>query len=99
MRGVKSVDLVAIVDFLYYGEANVYQENIDGFLAIAEELKVKGLTGNEDKRSDSKEEPKKEQVQKDNRDSGQKKKQTFPKNEQVQKDNRDSGQKKKQTFP
>merc|ERR1712204_49701 len=32
MRGVKSEDLVAIVDFLYYGEANVYQENIDGFL-------------------------------------------------------------------
>jgi len=46
MRGVKSEDLVAIVDFLYYGEANVYQENIDAFLAIAEELKLKGLTGN-----------------------------------------------------
>jgi len=28
MRGVKSDDLVAILDFLYYGEANVYQENI-----------------------------------------------------------------------
>jgi len=47
MRGVKSEDLVAIVDFLYYGEANVYQENIDAFLAIAEELNLKGLTGNE----------------------------------------------------
>ena len=35
MRGVKSEDLVAIVDFLYYGEANVYQENIDSFLTIA----------------------------------------------------------------
>jgi len=46
MRGVKSEDLVAIVDFLYYGEANVYQENIDAFLVIAEELKLKGLTGN-----------------------------------------------------
>merc|ERR1712129_365619 len=49
MRGVRSDDLVAIVDFLYYGEANVYQENIDGFLALAEELKLKGLTGNDDK--------------------------------------------------
>jgi len=46
MRGVTLEDLVAIVDFLYYGEANVYQENIDTFLAIAEELKLKGLTGN-----------------------------------------------------
>jgi len=45
MKGVKSEDLVAIIDFLYYGEANVYQENIDAFLAIAEELKLKGLSG------------------------------------------------------
>jgi len=46
MRGVKSEDLLAIIDFLYMGEANVYQENIDAFLAIAEELNLKGLTGN-----------------------------------------------------
>ena len=45
MRGVKSEDLLAIVDFLYNGEANVYQENLDSFLAIAEELKLKGLMG------------------------------------------------------
>ena len=29
MRGMKSEDLVAILDFLYCGEANVYQENLD----------------------------------------------------------------------
>ena len=45
MRGIKSEDLVAMVDFLYYGEANVNQENLDAFLALAEELKLKGLTG------------------------------------------------------
>jgi len=45
MRGIKSDDLIAIVDFLYYGEAKVYQENLDGFLAIAEELQLKGLEG------------------------------------------------------
>ena len=44
-RGFKSEDLAAILDFLYFGEANVYQENLDSFLAIAEELKLKGLTG------------------------------------------------------
>ena len=43
MRKVKSEDLVAIIDFLYCGEANVYQENLDSFLAIAEELQLKGL--------------------------------------------------------
>jgi len=47
MRGLKSEDLVAIIDFLYLGEANVYQANLDSFLAIAEELKLKGLTGNQ----------------------------------------------------
>merc|ERR1719234_1209714 len=45
MRGVKSENLLAIVDFLYCGEANVYQENLDSFLAIAEELQLKGLMG------------------------------------------------------
>jgi hypothetical protein len=45
MRGMKADVLVAVVDFLYYGEANIYQENLDVFLAIAEELKLKGLTG------------------------------------------------------
>ena len=45
MRGMKSTDLTAIVDFLYYGEANIYEENLDTFLAIAEEFKLTGLTG------------------------------------------------------
>merc|ERR1712129_454314 len=47
MRGMKSEDMVAIVDFLYHGEANVYQESLDSFLAVAEELRLKGLTGNQ----------------------------------------------------
>ena len=45
MRGMKLEDLLAIVDFLYYGEANIYQENLDTFLTIAEELQLKGLYG------------------------------------------------------
>ena len=45
MRGVKSEDMAAIVEFLYCGKASVPQDNLDSFLAIAEELKLKGLTG------------------------------------------------------
>ena len=45
MRGMRSDDLLAIVDFLYCGEANVLQENLDSFLAIAEEFRLKGLMG------------------------------------------------------
>ena len=48
MRGVKSGDLLAIVDFLYRGEANVFQVNLDSFLAIAEELQLNGLMGKTD---------------------------------------------------
>merc|ERR1712204_27357 len=45
MMGLKSEDLEAMIDFLYIGEANVYQENLDSFLALAEELQMKGLMG------------------------------------------------------
>ena len=48
MRGMKSIDLVALVDFVYFGEAKVFQENLDSFLAIAEELQLKGLQGSKD---------------------------------------------------
>ena len=44
-KGFQSQDLLAILDFLYFGEASVFQENLDSFLALAEELKLKGLTG------------------------------------------------------
>ena len=43
MRGIKSEDLEAIVDFLYYGETNIYHENLETFLYIAQELNLKGL--------------------------------------------------------
>ena len=48
MRGMKSEDLVAILDFLYSGEANVYQENLDSFLVIAEELQLEGLKSSDE---------------------------------------------------
>ena len=48
MRGLKSDDLVAIADFLYFGEAKVNQESLDAFLGLAEELKLKGLSGGRD---------------------------------------------------
>ena len=43
MRGVNFEDLTAILDFLYLGEANLYQEKLESFLTIANELKLKGL--------------------------------------------------------
>ena len=57
MRGMKSDDLLAIMDFLYCGEANVFQENLDSFLAIAEELQLKGLMGKTDEEVNEKKIP------------------------------------------
>ena len=45
MKGMKSEDMAAIIDFLYRGEVSVFQENLESFLAIAEELKLKGFAG------------------------------------------------------
>merc|ERR1712204_55444 len=61
MRGVNSKDLVAIIDFLYHGEANVYQENLEAFLAVAKELQLKGLMGSDiekEKEEEKKKSPK-----------------------------------------
>ena len=44
MRSLRSEVLIAIVDFLYFGEAKISQENLNPFLALAEELQLNGLT-------------------------------------------------------
>ena len=48
MRGLKAKDLVAVVDFIYLGEANIIQEDLNGFLALAEELQLKGMAGSQE---------------------------------------------------
>ena len=45
MRGMKSEDFLALVDFLYHGEVDIDEANLNRFLALADELKLKGLTG------------------------------------------------------
>ena len=45
MKGTNSEDLMAIVDFVYFGEANIFHENLETFLALAEDLKLRGLEG------------------------------------------------------
>ena len=44
LRGISQTDLQYILDFIYYGEVNVTQDNLNSFLAVAEDLKIKGLT-------------------------------------------------------
>ena len=44
MKGVKFSDLEAVLSFVYHGEVNVDEANLNSFLAVARELEVKGLT-------------------------------------------------------
>ena len=44
LSGVKLVDLQSVLNFMYHGEVSVAQEELNSFLAVAEDLKVKGLT-------------------------------------------------------
>ena len=61
LKGVKYRELLAILNFMYMGEVNVAQEELNSFLAVAEELKVKGLTQNNSDSSEPKQAAKKEQ--------------------------------------
>merc|ERR1712025_359236 len=48
LKGVEFNDLQAVLTFMYHGEVNVAQEQLNSFLSVAEDLQVKGLTQNKD---------------------------------------------------
>jgi len=54
LKGVKYTDLLSVLNFMYHGEVNVAQEELNSFLAVAEDLKVKGLTQNNANAADTK---------------------------------------------
>ena len=43
VSGVNSVNLGCILDFIYYGEVNLFQEQLDHFLESAQKLEIEGL--------------------------------------------------------
>ena len=47
LKGVKYAELQSVLNFMYHGEVNVAQEELNSFLAVAEDLKIKGLTQKE----------------------------------------------------
>jgi len=58
LKGVKHEHLLLVLNFMYHGEVNVAQEELNSFLAVSEDLQVKGLTQSEtrqDRRSNIKE--------------------------------------------
>jgi len=46
LKGVKYQELLSVLNFMYLGEVNIAQDELNSFLAVAEDLRVKGLTQN-----------------------------------------------------
>ena len=44
LRGISFKEVEAVLDFMYNGQTKIDHEQLDAFLAAAEELKVRGLT-------------------------------------------------------
>jgi len=53
LRGVASQDLQNIVSFMYDGEVSIAQDQLNSFLAAAEDLQVKGLTQDKSENSNT----------------------------------------------
>ena len=51
LDGISSHDLNNILDYIYNGEVQIFQENLDRFLNVAQRLKLEGLMGNDNDNS------------------------------------------------
>jgi len=63
LKGVKYQELLSVLNFMYMGEVNVAQEELNSFLAVAEELRVKGLTQNSSESSKQRDPPQRNEIQ------------------------------------
>ena len=48
LDGVSSAELQCVLDYIYQGEVQIYQEQLDRFLVVAQRLKLEGLTSQDD---------------------------------------------------
>merc|ERR1712129_512131 len=46
LNGVQYESILSVLNFMYHGEVNIAQEHLNSFLAVAEDLQVKGLAQN-----------------------------------------------------
>jgi len=52
MRGMKHKQLSSLLDFIYDGHVQIEEVDLNSFLSIAEDLQIKGLTGDKLRRED-----------------------------------------------
>ena len=53
LGGVNSTNLGFILDYIYHGEVNIYQEQLDSFLESAQKLEINGLMGDNEEQQDN----------------------------------------------
>ena len=46
LSGISSRNLQFIIDYIYHGEVEIYQEQLDDFLDVAQKLRIAGLNSN-----------------------------------------------------
>ena len=56
LSGVDSKSLGFVLDYIYQGEVQIYQEELENFLDVAQKLKIEGLLSTEDPSDDNKDE-------------------------------------------
>jgi len=55
MKGIQHKEMLHVLNFMYHGEVSVAQDDLNSFLAVAEDLQVKGLTQSNNENSKEKE--------------------------------------------
>ena len=55
LEGLQQNDLNNILEYIYQGEVQIHQQDFDRFLAIAQRLKLEGLTGGEQQEEEKEE--------------------------------------------
>ena len=76
LKGVKYKELLSVLNFMYMGEVNIAQEELNSFLTVAEDLKVKGLTQGNTGGQESK--PQRQEAQQESRQKLTQAKATLP---------------------
>ena len=54
LTGVNSSELEHVLDYIYEGEVQLFQDNLDNFLNVAQKLKIKGLIGGNEENNEEK---------------------------------------------
>ena len=64
LEGLNQSDLNNVLDYIYHGELQIYQHDLDRFLGIAERLKLEGLIGGDQHKDED--DSKAENIQEEN---------------------------------